>query len=224
MSFRWSEAREILERTPRVLSALLTGVSPAWVASRERRGSWNAAEVLGHLIQGECDDWVPRARRILEHGTRLPFEPFDRSAHLEWCRERSIAELLSEFTERRATSLRAMDELAVDDAQLQMVGTHPALGAVTLEHLLATWVVHDLNHTNQITRALAARYRANVGPWNRRESGRRTEPFAAARFRGTSAMMGIDRQKAVRQRSVDGCDRDRIARGPRRSAASTCAA
>ena len=42
---------------------------------------------------------------------------------------------------------------------------HPALGVVTLEQLLAAWVVHDLNHIRQIVEYMAAQYGENVGPW-----------------------------------------------------------
>lgn len=169
MSFRWSEAREILACTPSVLRELLSDVSPAWAASRERSDSWNPVEVLGHLIQAERHDWVPRARRILAHGTELPFEPFDPHAHLQWCRERSVHELLGEFSELRQENVRVLDDIAPEAATLGKEGTHPLLGRVTLEQLLATWVVHDLNHMSQIARALASRYRETVGPWNRRD-------------------------------------------------------
>jgi hypothetical protein len=39
------------------------------------------------------------------------------------------------------------------------------LGTVTLGQLLAAWVVHDLNHTQQILKALARHHSAAVGPW-----------------------------------------------------------
>jgi hypothetical protein len=44
-------------------------------------------------------------------------------------------------------------------------GIHPELGEVTLEQLLATWVVHDLNNIKQIVTYIAAKYERNVGPW-----------------------------------------------------------
>jgi len=49
--------------------------------------------------------------------------------------------------------------------QLSLAGEHPEFGVVTLEQLLATWVVHDLGHIAQIGRVLAKRYAADVGPW-----------------------------------------------------------
>jgi hypothetical protein len=44
-------------------------------------------------------------------------------------------------------------------------GRHPELGIVTVEELLATWVVHDLDHIGQIARTIAKQYREAVGPW-----------------------------------------------------------
>lgn len=44
-------------------------------------------------------------------------------------------------------------------------GRHPELGSVNLRQLLATWVVHDLNHLAQIARVMAKQYTAEVGPW-----------------------------------------------------------
>jgi hypothetical protein len=46
-----------------------------------------------------------------------------------------------------------------------MTGIHPAFGEVTMEQLLSTWVVHDLNHIHQIARVMAKQYQAEVGPW-----------------------------------------------------------
>jgi hypothetical protein len=50
-------------------------------------------------------------------------------------------------------------------ADLDAVGTHPALGKVTLAELIATWVVHDLNHISQIVRVVAHQFEDDVGPW-----------------------------------------------------------
>ena len=53
----------------------------------------------------------------------------------------------------------------VGDGDLAMRGVHPVFGEVTLSQLLATWVVHDLNHTGQIVKTMAKQYRDAVGPW-----------------------------------------------------------
>jgi hypothetical protein len=39
------------------------------------------------------------------------------------------------------------------------------LGEVTIGQLLATWVVHDLNHLGQIFKTMAKQYSQAVGPW-----------------------------------------------------------
>ena len=51
--------------------------------------------------------------------------------------------------------------------KLALRGTHPELGVVTMEQLLATWVVHDLNHIHQIAKSMAFQYCEEVGPWRR---------------------------------------------------------
>ena len=44
-------------------------------------------------------------------------------------------------------------------------GIHPKFGEVTLQQLLATWVVHDLTHISQVTRIMAKQYKEEIGPW-----------------------------------------------------------
>jgi hypothetical protein len=48
---------------------------------------------------------------------------------------------------------------------MERTGQHPELGVVTLRQLLATWVVHDLDHVGQIARVMAKAYGDQVGPW-----------------------------------------------------------
>ena len=68
-----SESVAVLERTPRVMAALLDGAPEAWTETRESEGSFSPRDVLGHLIHGEDTDWVPRLRLILEKGDSEPF-------------------------------------------------------------------------------------------------------------------------------------------------------
>ena len=48
---------------------------------------------------------------------------------------------------------------------MTLKGIHPKFGEVTLEQLLATWMVHDLGHLAQVSRVLAKQLRDEVGPW-----------------------------------------------------------
>lgn len=163
--FVLNEAVAILARTPATLDALLRDLPHAWITATEGPDTWSPCDIVGHLIHGEFADWVPRARRILEHGETRAFDPFDRLAQFEESRGKSLAQLLDEFAARRAESLRALDRLQLTEADLDRRGRHPDFGAVTLRQLLSTWVAHDLDHVMQIARVLGRQYADEVGPW-----------------------------------------------------------
>lgn len=159
-----SEVISVLERTPAVLRALLQELPAPWLAKHEGEAAFGPHEVLGHLVHGEKTDWVPRARVILEHGVGQPFVPFDRHGFRDAGRL-SMPELLDEFESLRRSNLEFLASLALSPSQLALQGRHPELGTVTLGQLLATWVVHDLNHIAQVLRVMSTRYQAVVGPW-----------------------------------------------------------
>jgi hypothetical protein len=164
-AFTFDEARALLARTPGSLDALLRGLPDGWIAAHEGGETWSPFDVVGHLIHAERTNWIPRVRVLLEHGESRAFDEFDRTAQFSASRDRTLAELLHEFTHARQESLRALAALRLTDADLERRGRHPALGAVTLRQLLSTWVVHDLDHLVQISRVLARQYTDEVGPW-----------------------------------------------------------
>ena len=163
--FDLDEAISVLETTPATLRALLSGVGGSWLRVNEGGDSWNAVQILGHLLHGEKTDWIPRARTILESGETEPFEPFDRFAQDRLYSHISVPELVEAFAEARAANLRTLRSWKLQDEVLERTGLHPAFGRVTLRQLLSTWVAHDLGHIAQITRVMANRYREEVGPW-----------------------------------------------------------
>ena len=165
MPFRLEQAIEVLERTPAVLRSMLSGLSEPWVMNNYGPETWSPFDVVGHLIHGERTDWIPRARIILERGASKPFEPFDRFAQYEASKGKSIVQLLDEFESLRRQNLDTLRAMKLTEAQLDLPGTHPALGPVTLRQLLATWVCHDLNHIHQIAKSMAYQYRDDVGAW-----------------------------------------------------------
>ena len=73
--------------------------------------------------------------------------------------------LLVEFAQLRATNLELLRSWKLTARELDLPGEHPSLGRVTLQQLLAAWVVHDLGHVAQVARVLAKQYRDAVGPW-----------------------------------------------------------
>ena len=161
-----AETTDLLRRTPDVLRALLRELPEGWASTPDREGGWTPKDVVGHLVTAELDNYLARARHILEHGTSSPFEPFDRFAMLERDREATLDELIDRFAELRGQNLARLAEL-VADGDLDRRGLHPALGAVTMRELLATWSVHDLDHTSQIFAAMAGSHDRDVGAWKR---------------------------------------------------------
>ncbi|SDN05265.1 DinB superfamily protein [Fictibacillus solisalsi] len=164
MSFALNEVIEVLERTPRTLQHFLSGLSPGWLHCNEGEGTWNAVEVVNHLIEGEKTNWIPRLEWILQEGEERPFPPFDRYAHLSVQKESTIEQKLTEFTQLREESVARLKAMMHDEV-LERTGTHPAFGTVKARELISTWAVHDLTHIAQIVRIMAERYRADVGPW-----------------------------------------------------------
>jgi hypothetical protein len=109
----------------------------------------------------------------------VPFDSFDREAMLERDRGVPMNDLLERFADMRADSLAEFESL-VSDGDLTKTGMHPALGEITLDNLLNTWAVHDLDHIGQIFAGLAGSHDADVGPWKKYLGIllRRTDPAA----------------------------------------------
>ena len=166
MTFSLDYSLEILSQTPATLQSLLGGLSDEWTKNNEGPDTWSPYEVLGHLIHGEKTDWVPRARIILSNAPDKTFVPFDRFAQANEDQNKSITDLLAEFSSLRAENIQAIKAMQLTEEKLNQKGTHPALGPATLRELLSTWTVHDLGHIAQISRVMAKQYRTEVGPWS----------------------------------------------------------
>ena len=157
----------LLERTPAALDALLRGLPEVWTEANEGGDTWSVSTVVAHLIHCEYEDWIPRARHILDADETQPFPPFDREGHVRYKRSKTLPQLLDEFARARAKSLEELRALQLTAQDLERRGRHPALGSVTLSELLATWAAHDLTHLHQISRIMAHQVRDDVGPWVR---------------------------------------------------------
>ena len=159
------ETTDLLRRTPQLLRVLLVGLPERWTDTTDvADDGWRPRDVIGHLITGELTDWVERTQRIMEHGTAVPFDRFDRFAHAGRDDGATLDELVEQFARLRAENLARLEQL-VAEADLDRRGMHPRLGEVTLRELLATWAVHDLDHVAQIFAGMAASHDADVGPW-----------------------------------------------------------
>ena len=164
MDFSLELGKEVLRRTPGVLQAMLADVSDDWVAASEGRDAWSPYQVVGHLTYIEECDWIDRTRAILEHGTERAFEPVDREAGFTRFKDWKLSDLLERFGSVRTSNLTTLEAL-VGVGELGRRGVHPTFGEVAISQLLATWVVHDLNHVGQIVKTMAKQYDDAVGPW-----------------------------------------------------------
>lgn len=156
----------LLSRTPATLDAFLRDLPEAWTLRNEGENTWNAFDVVGHLVHGERTDWMPRTKIILQYGETRPFDRFDRWAQARESQGKSLGRLLDEFARLRSANLEELHALKLKPEDLQRTGRHPELGVVTLSQLLATWAAHDLTHLHQISRLMAYQYRDAVGPWS----------------------------------------------------------
>jgi hypothetical protein len=165
MRYDLRESMEVLARTPSTLQALLGGLAEGWIRANEGADTFSPFDNVGHLIDGEETDWIPRAKIILAQGPDPRFEPYDRFRHRTRNVGRTMESLLAEFAALRAANLDLFRSWSLTEVELDLPGNHPSLGPVTLRELLAAWVVHDLGHVAQISRVMAKQYRDEVGPW-----------------------------------------------------------
>lgn len=165
MEHNLEQTTALLAHTPAALNALLRELPLEWTESDEGEGTWNARQVIAHLVHCERGDWLTRTKVILEFGESKVFDPLDRGAHLKSA-DISLPELLDEFARLRAANLEELRGMRIGPEELALKGKHPAFGSVTLSQLLAAWAAHDMTHLHQISRILAHQYREATGPWS----------------------------------------------------------
>ena len=165
MKFELETSVDVLRSTPATLHALLGGVAELLARGNEGPETFSPFDVVGHLIDGEETDWMTRARIILAVPGDKTFAAYDRFRHRTRNVDRTLASLLEEFARLREENLAELAGWKLTPEQLELTGTHPTFGPVTLRELLAAWVVHDLGHIAQIARVMAKQDRGEVGPW-----------------------------------------------------------
>lgn len=165
VKFNLDQSIEILERTPAVLKAYLSGLSEGWLKHNEGVDTWSPYNIVGHLIFGEKTDWMVRVKTILGTAENKTFEPFDRFAQLQEDQNKPITEMLAAFDVLRLANIKELRSFNISTDDLELKGIHPEFGQVTLKQLIATWAVHDMGHIAQISRVMAKQYSDQVGPW-----------------------------------------------------------
>jgi hypothetical protein len=143
------EIASLLEAMRLSVTAELSALSDEVLAWHPASGEWCAKECLGHMVEAERRGFNGRIRTILAQSEpQLP--GWDQEAverERNDC-QRSVAELLREFTTMREDSAVLVRNLA--PADLTRGGTHEKVGYVTVENLLHEWLHHDRNHFRQL--------------------------------------------------------------------------
>ena len=136
MPFDLNRSVAILEQTPTLLDGWLGNLPNNMLITNEGEGTWSPFDILGHLINGEQTDWIPRARIILFEDDKH-FTPFDRFAQEQESVGKSMNDLLQEFTSLRAANVTALKSFELNEDNLNKTGIHPEFGEVKLSwHLL----------------------------------------------------------------------------------------
>src|SRR5881392_1699520 len=106
MDFDLDASIAVLARTPGALQVLLADLGEPWVRGTEGPETFSPFDVVGHLIDGEETDWIPRARIILARGANPRFEPYDRFRHRARNAASTLESLLAEFRALRDANLQ----------------------------------------------------------------------------------------------------------------------
>ena len=144
-----TQAAALLEASGAAVQAELTAAPEAALTWHPAAGEWCVKETLGHIVEAERRGFNGRIRRILDEN-EPSLQAWDQQAVARERQDcaRPTLELLKEFTDLRADSLRLVSGL--EPADLERGGTHEKVGHLRVADLLHEWVHHDRNHLKQM--------------------------------------------------------------------------
>jgi hypothetical protein len=141
-------ATALIRSTPMVLRALFAGV-PAAVLLAPNPEGWSLKDIVAHLHDAESIAFVERISRLLKE-ERPHIQSIDPPARLiaGGYRERQMAELLDELTEKRVEHAAWLESMSA--AQLARAGEHDTVGEIRVTDIAHQWAAHDMAHLRQI--------------------------------------------------------------------------
>jgi hypothetical protein len=144
-----------LPKTPVILNVILQGVDQQKAQTlRDGADGWSVLEVVCHMNDFE-QIFTDRVRRIVE--SDLPyFESIDPNAlaRTNHYNEQSLSEVFASYVSRRREQLALLRALTPE--QWQRKGVHYASGEQTIVELATNTTLHDVNHIEQIIKALGS--------------------------------------------------------------------
>jgi hypothetical protein len=142
-----------LKQTPGILQGMLHEVSPARAQeARDGADGWNVLEIVCHMRDFEAI-FLDRVKRVAEtdHPT---LEHHDHEAMVTTNRyaEQSVEAAFADYLTTRRALVAYLE--GMDAAAWQRRGEHPTMGAISMVEVVLNVPIHDINHIEQIARAL----------------------------------------------------------------------
>ncbi|HUR97470.1 MAG TPA: DinB family protein [Pyrinomonadaceae bacterium] len=126
------------------LQDIFTGMPEEKGEFRYGDGKWSIKELLGHLIDGERI-FAYRALRI-SRGDQTPIEGFEQDGYIEnaHSNERSLADLLEEFSLTRRANMLLFKNLTDDDWSRLGTASDATVSVRALGYIMAGHVEHHV--------------------------------------------------------------------------------
>lgn len=142
-----------MQQTPVIYNAILKDVTPERArTATDGPDGWSIVEIMSHVYEYE-DLFMSRIQQMLTEDKPV-FPQLDQAALAKQDRyqDRDFVQMWDGWLERRRAFLDLLKGLT--DEQWQRLGVHPLLKEVTVMEMALNTVVHDIDHLEQITRAL----------------------------------------------------------------------
>lgn len=151
--FTVEKALRSMRKTPVILQHVLRGLTTEQArAATDGPDGWSVLEVMCHLYDFE-EIYYTRARRIIsENKPEFPGYDNHELARLHDYLNQDIEDMFQRYAHLRREFITMLIPLREDEWQRR--GLHPESGVVTLLEHVTNVSLHDLNHIEQIIRAL----------------------------------------------------------------------
>ncbi len=144
-----------MEKGPDLFAGAIRGISDGVLARRPDGKNWAAKEIICHLRDTE-ELFMNRLQTMIAmEDPKLLAADVARWAEERQYLRNEIQEALSAFRTRRAETLKFLRELTPE--QWNRAGIHATRGRETLKDFVGIIPKHDVNHLEQLKRALAGK-------------------------------------------------------------------
>lgn len=149
------ELMKQMEKGPDDFASAVRGVSDAVLSRRPDGKNWAGKEIICHMRDTE-ELFMHRlqAMMMMDEPKLIPWD-VDRWAGDRQYLRHDLSEALAAFRKRRGENLKFLRELKPE--QWERTGIHATRGRETVLDWAGIMVSHDLNHLEQLKRALGGR-------------------------------------------------------------------